>query len=443
MPRMVDLIRKSQLSSNMMHTAARGALAVPPDEMMEILVHLALHNKVFGEQARMTLAGWDEDASIKVAANPATNKEVLDYLITPKNVRPALLPALLENTALNEEELTELASTGSRDVVEAMLASPRVKKSAALKEALGANPRLRAHELEEAVESAQPEPPQSAPMHPPPESHTQTPEVAAHPDSAAEPAAAVQGVAVATATPVTHEDLEATAEDAMAQALARFLDENKAELATIGEHPFQPIGGIHEEVPAEAPSTAGHHVTNPVSAAHAQGTGATGAPKPETKEDHLAGIEHARRPVQHEERRETTLWKISKLDVKGRIHLAIRGSKEERAILIRDGTKLVALAVLDSPKISDGEVEGFAQQKNVLEAVLRAIPMKRRFAKNYTIMRNLVFNPRTPLDVALGLMKGLLIHDLKNLSGNKEVPETIRKLALRMFKQKSEQKKKD
>ena len=62
--------------------------------------------------------------------------------------------------------------------------------------------------------------------------------------------------------------------------------------------------------------------------------------------------------------------------------------------------------------------------------------MKRRFAKNYAVIRNLVFNPRTPLDVALGLMKNLLTVDLKNLSGNKEVSETIRKLALSMFKQK-------
>ncbi len=66
------------------------------------------------------------------------------------------------------------------------------------------------------------------------------------------------------------------------------------------------------------------------------------------------------------------------------------GTKEERSILIRDSTKLVSLAVLDSPKVSDGEVEKFALQKNVLEAVLRGIPMRRKFAKNYSIMRNLV-----------------------------------------------------
>jgi hypothetical protein len=54
-----------------MQSAARGALSVPPAETIEILVHLALHNKLFGEQARLTLAGWDEKASLAAAADPA------------------------------------------------------------------------------------------------------------------------------------------------------------------------------------------------------------------------------------------------------------------------------------------------------------------------------------------------------------------------------------
>jgi len=94
--------------------------------------------------------------------------------------------------------------------------------------------------------------------------------------------------------------------------------------------------------------------------------------------------------------------------------------------------------VLEAPKLSDGEVEKFASQKNVLEAVLRQIPLKRRFMKNYIVVRNLCANPRTPLDLGLGLMKNLMIADLKNISANKEVSETIRKLALKMYKQKIE-----
>jgi hypothetical protein len=116
----------------------------------------------------------------------------------------------------------------------------------------------------------------------------------------------------------------------------------------------------------------------------------------------------------------------------------MKGSKEERSLLIRDGTKVVALAVLESPKITDSEVEKFANQKNVLESVLRGISMKRRFIKQYAILRNLTFNPRTPIDVSLGLIKHLLTQDLRNLAGNKEVSDTVRKLATRMFRQKLE-----
>lgn len=392
MPRMIDLIRHSQFPSNLMHAAARGALLVPPGEMMEILVHLALHNKVFGEQARMTLAGWDEKASKTVAADPATHHEVLEYLITPRNVRPALLPELMENPSVREEQLAEIARSGGRDVVEALLVSERVKKSPALREALRANQWLRPNETE-AIAGPE-ETPEAAPSE------------AEHADMT---------------TSEVEEPPDAAEEAALVAAIEHYLQENAAELAVDPSHPFQAIGGIYEErgsrevepQPNAAPPTA-------VAPAH---TAKVKKPAPGK-----------------EEKRDSTLQKIAKLDVKGRIALAVRGSKEERSILIRDGTKLVALAVLDSPKITDGEVEGIAQQKNVLEAVLRAIPLKRRFAKNYIIMRNLVFNPRTPLDLSLGLMKNMLVHDLKNLSANKEVAETIRKLALRMFKQKVEKK---
>ncbi len=430
MPRMIELVRKSQMSAQMMQAAARGALAVQSGEMLEILVHLALHNKVFGEQARMTLAGWDEKASMGVAADPATSQEVLAYLVSPKNLRPALLPALLENPSVEQEALLELAATGARWVVEALLASDTAKKSSVLMSALSTNPRLRQNELATIETQADP-----AEMVAP----------AAATDTA-EAAVATEALENPEAASVSAEEGEPEPVDAevVAQAIATYLQENQTELAAEGDKPFEPIvvsDGAGIEGGTEAASTpsaaveseavrAEQEAAKPASAATAKpaaGTGAKLAKKP------------GHPPV--EVRRDSTLQKIAKLDIKGRIALAMRGSKEERSLLIRDGTKLVAVAVLDSPKVSEGEVENFAQQKNVLEAVLRAIPLRRRFMKNYAIVRNLVYNPRTPLDLSLGLMKNLLVHDLKNLSGNKEVSDTIRKLALRMYKQKSEKKK--
>jgi hypothetical protein len=322
-------------------------------------------------------------------------------------VRTRLLPALAENPSVGEEALDGLAVSGSRSVVDALLTSPRVMSSPRLLQALQSNASLRPNELAEMGKKL-----------------------------------AALEASPAAASGAT----EADAPDEVVEgAVIKYLEENATELAAEKDKPFQPIGMAHEDVSGEAAHEAGTQAAAATPSANADAA-KSAAVKSATvaagKSAAAAAAAHAKKHpvVGHEERRDSTLQKISKLDIKGRISLAMRGSKEERSILIRDGTKLVALAVLESPKVSDGEVEGFALQKNVLESVLRAIPMKRRFAKNYNITRNLVYNPRTPLDLSLGLMKGLLIHDLKNLSGNKEVSDTIRKLALRMFKQKMEKK---
>src|ERR1044071_8247243 len=140
MARMIDQILASRLPSNMMQFAARGALQVPPAENIEILVYLAKYNKVFGEVARMTLAGWDEKASMAVAANPQTPQEVLNYLISVDNLRPKLLPSLLENPSVRDEQLIKLATSALRDIIEIMLRSKRVRSSKDVIAALRSNP---------------------------------------------------------------------------------------------------------------------------------------------------------------------------------------------------------------------------------------------------------------------------------------------------------------
>lgn len=136
----------------------------------------------------------------------------------------------------------------------------------------------------------------------------------------------------------------------------------------------------------------------------------------------------------------SALQKIARLGVSQRIQLAMKGSKEERFILVRDGSKLVSQAVLQSPKVTDVEVETFASMKNVQEGVLREIARNHKFIKNYGVIRNLVSNPRCPLDLSLGLMNHLMVNDLKSLSTNKNVADTLRKLALKRFKERTEKK---
>ena len=142
MSRMIDLIRASAVPSNLMQSASKGSLSVPAREMIEILVYLAIHNRVFSRQAQLTLAGWDEASSRAAAADPSTPKEVLDYLISPKNLRPVLLPALLANPSVSNESLLELAQEAGRDVVETLLKSERVNRSPLILNGLLASPHL-------------------------------------------------------------------------------------------------------------------------------------------------------------------------------------------------------------------------------------------------------------------------------------------------------------
>jgi hypothetical protein len=132
----------------------------------------------------------------------------------------------------------------------------------------------------------------------------------------------------------------------------------------------------------------------------------------------------------------STLVKISRMNVAQRVKTAFLGNKEERMILIRDASKVVQNAVLSSPKLSDPEVELFAAAKNVNENVLREISRNRRFMKSYNVMRNLATNPRCPLDLSLTLIKNLLVFDLKSLRQSKNVPDTLRKVADKLYREK-------
>jgi len=426
MARMLDLIRASAISQHQMMSAARGALHVPTEEMIEILVYIAEHNKIFGEQARLTLAGWDEASAKEIVANPNTPKEILDYWLSPKNIRLTLFSLLLENRSVQMTKIGELAASLKGELIDLMIASPRVRGSKQVLNDLSGNHNLTG------VQAARVQALINGTDYVEAKAEAEQAQTAATPSDSQQPeesATASSGEPAEPADPETE------------KVVTAFITEHAAEIAAEGDKPFQAIGGIYEsEGHSEGPATVAASASAPtapaaVSTGTATPAGAATAAKPALSAKTNPHKVHVN---PQDEQRGSVLQKIAKLDIKGRIQLAMKGTKEERSILVRDGTKIVALAVLDSPKITDGEVEKFASQKNVLEAVLRYIPMKRRFAKNYAVIRNLVFNPRTPLDVALGLMKNLLTVDLKNLSGNKEVSETIRKLALRMFKQKME-----
>jgi hypothetical protein len=360
---MIDLIRQSAVPATVMRSAARGALSLPPAEMVEILVYLSGHH-MFSEQAKLSLAGFDTPAIQDVAADPNTPQEVLEYLAAPENLRPALLPRLLANPSLPEASLLRLAQSRSQEVLAAMVANPRVCGDVAVMQVLVSN-----HEL-------------------PPEKRA---------------------------------PLEAT---------LRTLQ--PAEQQVEGEEDLLEIDGEITRYVTE-------HAAE-IAAEEAKGFELTDVSEDEKKEL-LAKAAAAKK--KEDQGRMSPLQKIAGMNVGDRVQLGMKGNREERYILIRDGCKVVSSAVLECPKLTDQEVETFASMKNVQESVLRAIAGKRKFMKLYSVVRALSSNPRCPLDVGLPLLKGLLVADLRTLSMNKNVSDTLRKIAMKMYKEKSSPNKRD
>jgi hypothetical protein len=138
------------------------------------------------------------------------------------------------------------------------------------------------------------------------------------------------------------------------------------------------------------------------------------------------------------ERRATLLQRLAKLRVAERVQLALKGDKEVRIALIRDPCKVVQRAVLQSSRITDSEVEIFASMTSLTDDVLRLIAANRNFRRNYTVVKNLITNPKTPLDVSLHFLPGMTAKDLKALTTNKNIPDTLRTSALRLHRQRNE-----
>jgi hypothetical protein len=129
--------------------------------------------------------------------------------------------------------------------------------------------------------------------------------------------------------------------------------------------------------------------------------------------------------------------RVMLMSVKDRIKLAMKGDREARAILIRDSNKIVALAVIHNPRITEHEVEKIAAMRTVADEVLRKIGQTRAWARNYPIILNLARNPRTPIATAVTILSRIQTRDLQAIAQNRNVSEAVRRQAYRLVQTRS------
>jgi hypothetical protein len=158
----------------------------------------------------------------------------------------------------------------------------------------------------------------------------------------------------------------------------------------------------------------------------------------ETEEQRLANAERVIAEATAEigdaaPERISLIRRVMLMGVKDRIKLAMKGDREARGILIRDGNRVVATAVVHNPRITDKEVESIAAMRTVAEDVLRIVGMNRAWARVYPIIHNLARNPRTPLATAITILTRIQTRDLNALSQNRNVSDAVRRQASRIL----------
>jgi hypothetical protein len=127
-----------------------------------------------------------------------------------------------------------------------------------------------------------------------------------------------------------------------------------------------------------------------------------------------------------EEDTQSVTQRLQQMNVPQRLKRATKGPREERAILIRDPNKMIATAVLSSPKLTSSEVESIAKMTSVSDEILRIIAMNRAWIKNYNVVWALSKNPKTPVQLSMNLLSRLAEKDIRTLSTDRNVPEILR-----------------
>jgi hypothetical protein len=154
--------------------------------------------------------------------------------------------------------------------------------------------------------------------------------------------------------------------------------------------------------------------------------------KEEDKVEELVGMENL---AVVEEKTLTTLQEINNMGISERIKLALTGSKTHRMILVKDPNKMVALAVLESPKITVDEIIILVKNKSIASDIIGRVSRNREWIKNYSVIVELVQNPKTPVKNALSFINRLHNRDLKLLSQNKNTTPVLREFAANLFSQ--------
>ena len=138
-----------------------------------------------------------------------------------------------------------------------------------------------------------------------------------------------------------------------------------------------------------------------------------------------------------DEKRLSITQQIMRLTVAKKVEWANKkGNREVRTLLLRDPNKLVQLAVIQSPRITEGEIAKVALSRTAPNEVLSHIYNNRQLTKNYQIRVGLVNNPKVPVAVSMRFLSSLRAAEVKALAKNKNIPQGLATAAKKLAEKK-------
>ena len=120
---------------------------------------------------------------------------------------------------------------------------------------------------------------------------------------------------------------------------------------------------------------------------------------------------------------------IREMNIGEKLRLAFLGSAAARSVLVRDPNKIVAMASISAPTVSESEAKKVATSREVPDEVLRFIAKKKEWIRQYDVKKSLLFNPKTPLGITMNLLPHLRRNDLRTLAKSRGVPPALRQAA--------------
>jgi hypothetical protein len=178
----------------------------------------------------------------------------------------------------------------------------------------------------------------------------------------------------------------------------------------------------------EAAAAAGPSVEEAIEALHLIGAH---IPKEITMPYPLTGDEELAEAVK--KAGESVHGRLLKMSVHERIVCALRGTREERAILVNSRNRLIQRSVLACPKLSDSEIEQYAASRSVAQEVIKLIADNRRWLRQYPVIVALALNPKTPVYTAKSILPRLTHRDKMRVSRDRNLPPVTRKIAEKLL----------